>query len=95
MDTLRDSVQACADVRCRPEDEDKTLLYNPRTDEVHILGPTEKAIYDLCDGRSIDAVVEEATPWMAGLGITDPERAGREIVAFLTALGRRKLVEYR
>jgi hypothetical protein len=95
MDELHYHVSRKLDVRCRPEDDGRYLLYNPRTDELHLLGPVEKQVYDLCDGRSIDGVVEEATPLLEGLGIREPEAVAREVLAFLRALSRRGLVEYR
>lgn len=94
MDDWRFCVNRRADVRCRPEDGGRYLLYHPQTDELHLVGPVEKELYDLCDGRSIDALVEAAAPLLARLGVTDAEAVAGEVMAFLKALHQRALVEY-
>lgn len=95
MEAFRDRVQQAAGIRCRPEAGGRHLLYNPRTDELHVLGPVEKSVYDLCDGRTLDDLVEAARPLLIPLGVEGPEAPGQEILGFLAALSKRGLVEYR
>lgn len=41
--------QRCADILLQPAGAE-TLLYDPRTDDVHALNQTALAIWELCDG---------------------------------------------
>ena len=76
-------------IRCREEDKGNFLLYNPRTDQLHMVGEPGKLIFDLCDGRSIDDVVREGCELLAGAG--DPQEPG-QVQSFLCALKKRDLV---
>ncbi|MDY7077288.1 MAG: PqqD family protein [Chloroflexota bacterium] len=39
------------DVTCKQLDEAETVLYDPKTDVLHILNPTARLIWELCDGE--------------------------------------------
>lgn len=39
------------DVTFKQLDETETMLYDPKTDALHILNPTAKLIWKLCDGE--------------------------------------------
>lgn len=92
MSKLYSTVEKAERIRCRPEGEGKYLLYNPRTDQLHMLDEHGKQIFDLCDGREIDEVVR------AGSEI---ERAGivpatvADVLDFLCGLKKRDLVVMR
>lgn len=94
MEALRDRVTKRPRLRCRPEAEGRYLLYNPATDELHLIGDVEKSILDFCDGRTIDELVAAASPLLRGRGIEAPQAAGEEILRFLAALEKRGIVEY-
>lgn len=80
-------------VRCRSEANGRFLLYNPSTDGLHLVGAAEKAILDLCDGRSITSVVTAALPL---LPVGTPSDAGaRSVLELLRAFAGRGLVEFR
>lgn len=90
MSDLYFSTVAKADrIRVRPENENSFLLYNPRTDQLHLVSEQGKRIFDLCDGRSIDSVVGEACE-TSGEGEAPP--APDEVLGFLCALKKRDLV---
>ena len=76
-------------IRVRPEDEGSFLLYNPRTDQLHLVAEPGKRIFDLCDGRSIDEVVNEGCDVLAAGG--DAQEPG-QILSFLCELEKRDLV---
>lgn len=76
-------------IRCRPEDKGNHLLYNPRTDQLHLVDARGKQIFDLCDGRSIDAVLEEAAEFVL---TGEPPLSPPEVLDFLCALKKRDLV---
>lgn len=76
-------------IRVRPEDEGNFLLYNPRTDELHLVGEQGKRIFDLCDGRSIDEVVREGCDMLAATGA--PQEPA-QVLSFLCALKKRDLL---
>jgi len=38
------------DVVCKQLDEAETMLYNPDTEALHILNPTARLVWELCDG---------------------------------------------
>lgn len=95
MEDLRFFVARCEGLRVRAENEGRFLLYNPRTDELHLIGPLEKAIFDLCDGRSIDDVLAAAGPLFEQHGQDSaPETLTAEVLAFLQGLYRRSLISY-
>lgn len=87
MTTFYSSVAKAERIRCRPEDDDTFLLYNPRTDQLHLLDKSGKSIFDLCDGRSIDEVVREACALLGA-----PEVDAQHVLDFLCALKQRDLV---
>lgn len=80
-------------VRCRQEDDDNFLLYHAATDELHMVSRTGKAIFDMCDGRSIDDIVNEG----AGLlhDSADPKSHRAEVLSYICALRKRALIEVR
>jgi hypothetical protein len=39
------------DLVCRQLDETETLLYDPETEALHVLNPTARLIWELCDGE--------------------------------------------
>lgn len=94
METLRDRVAKCANLRCRPEANGRYLLYNPATDALHMIGSVEKQILDLCDGRTIDEIVDAASPLMEPVPTPTSSPIGIEIIGFLSALEERGIVEY-
>jgi hypothetical protein len=76
-------------IRCRDESEGNYLLYNPRTDQLHLLDARGKCIFDLCDGRAIDDVVNE------GAQLSKDEASPltpEAVLEFLCSLRRRDLV---
>lgn len=83
-------------VRCRQEDDDNFLLYNPETDQLHMVSREGKAIFDMCDGRSIDDIVLEGANLLqpAGEAQTDLEPYRGEVLSYLCALRKRALVEW-
>jgi hypothetical protein len=76
--------------RVRPEAGDTYLIYHPETDELHLVSGAGKAIFELCDGRAIDDVVEEGAALIAG----DRNAAELEVLAFLQRLHKRSLVAF-
>ncbi len=94
MDEWRFHVTRPAGIRLRQEDEGRYLLYHPGTDELHVIGPVEKEIYDLCDGRSIDDVVVAAIALLPRPAGRADEAVAREVLAFLSALHQRTLIVY-
>ncbi|MFZ5636348.1 MAG: PqqD family peptide modification chaperone [Pseudomonadota bacterium] len=83
-------------VRIRQEREDGYLLYQPTTDELHLLDARGMAVFELCDGRSIDDVVAEGARLLPGDAGADGvgDRAEREVFAFLQKLQTRRLVDW-
>lgn len=92
MSKLYAAVEKADRIRCRPEGEGKYLLYNPRTDQLHMLDEHGKRIFDLCDGREIDEVVRSGSeirqPGMASVTAAD-------VLDFLCGLKKRGLVVMR
>lgn len=86
------SVEKAEKIRCRPEDGGNFLLYNPRTDQLHLLGELGKRIFDLCDGRAIDDIVSEGSALIEDE--TGPQ-ACQQVLNFLCALKKRDLVVMR
>ncbi len=39
------------DVTCRQLDKAETMLFDPETEALHILNPTARLIWELCDGE--------------------------------------------
>lgn len=92
MNELFSSVAKAEKIRCRPEDAGNYLLYNPRTDQLHLVDEHGKRVFDLCDGRSIDDVVREGCALIGG--DTSPS-ASQQVLDFLCALKKRDLVVMR
>lgn len=82
-------------VRCRQEDDNSFLLYNPETDELHMITRNGKAIFDMCDGRSIDNLVVEGAKLLQPADDTqaDAEPYRSEVLSYLCALQKRALIE--
>jgi hypothetical protein len=83
-------VERVANVRTRPEADHTHLIYHPGTDELHLVSDAGKAIFDLCDGRSIDDVVSEGALLLGG----EAGRAEREVLSFLQMLHKRAVVRF-
>jgi hypothetical protein len=72
------------------EQESSHLLYNPRTDELHLIPPTGFYAYRLCDGvRTVSEVTAEVA---AACGVEVGEVSHR-VGAFLADLLARGLLE--
>jgi hypothetical protein len=72
------------------EQEDKYLVYNSRTDELHLLPPTGFYAYSLCDGlRTVDEVQEALAKAVAA----EPERLRRSLRTFFGGLIERGMLE--
>tara|TARA_R110002167_G_scaffold94784_1_gene252768 strand:- start:9301 stop:9594 length:294 start_codon:yes stop_codon:yes gene_type:complete len=82
-------------VRCRQEDDDNFLLYHPETDELHMVSRDGKAIFDMCDGRSIDDLVVEGAKLLQPNRETpeESEPFRGEVLSYLCALQKRALIE--
>ena len=89
-------VQKVVGVRVRQEQESSFLLYQPTTDELHLVDARGKAVFDLCDGRSINEVVISGARLLFTGDVPDStlERAEREVFAFLQHLQARSLVAW-
>jgi hypothetical protein len=48
-------------VVCKQLDETETMLYDPETEAIHILNPTARLIWELCDGKHTVADMIAAT----------------------------------
>ncbi len=97
--TMTEGLLFCVDkaqgVRCRPEGDGVYLLYSAETDELHLVGKVEKAIFDLCDGRPIDQVVAAAEPMLRRMGVMEQDQAAVETMEFLRAMQKRALIVFR
>jgi hypothetical protein len=82
-------------IRCRQEDDDNYLLYNADTDELHMISSVGKAIFDMCDGRSINDLVVEGAHLLQGAAeeSSNLEPYRSEVLDFLCKLRKRKLIE--
>ena len=82
-------------VRIRQEDDENFLLYNAKTDELHIVNRIGKAIFEMCDGRSIDELVIEGAKLLQGEdgAAVDPEPYRANVLNYLCALRKRELIE--
>lgn len=89
MSTYFSTVAKAERIRCRDEGEGNYLLYNPRTDQLHMLDERGKRIFDLCDGREIDNVVNEGAQLDRGGA---PPLTPEAVLEFLCSLRRRDLV---
>jgi hypothetical protein len=88
-------VEKAPGIRCRPEGAGSYLLYCPKTDELHMVGEIAKAIFDLCDGRTVTEVVTAGGDLLLS-GVAEPSKTSEgEVMAFLSELHRRSLIEFR
>lgn len=79
-------------VRPRPEDDGRVLLYNPRTDELHMLGPIEALVFNLCDGRSIGHLIAAVKDRVTESGVSR-ESVPAEILDLLRQFCERGLID--
>lgn len=89
-----DRVECLPDIRKRPEEEGRVLLYNPRSDQLHMLEAVEARIFALCDGRSISQLVAAAKPDLLEGRTIRSEMVAAEVIAFLIQLKQRELVRF-
>jgi hypothetical protein len=87
-------VEKLPGLRNRQEDEGRMLVYNPRSDNLHILGPIEAKIFALCDGRSISKLVEAARTEVTNEGIIRSDAAATEVLGLLNQFKDRELVRF-
>lgn len=79
-------------VRWREEDGSNYLLYHPLTDQLHMISSVGKAIFDLCDGRSIDDIIHDGGRL---LGSEDGDGgSGSQVLRYLIKLRERTLIEF-
>lgn len=72
------------------EQEERYLVYNRRTDEMHLVPPTGFYVYRLCDGtRTVGDVEAE----LAAALDADPGDLHRRLEGFLAALLARGILE--
>lgn len=93
MTDLFSRVKAFTDIRVRPEDDDCVLLYNPRTDQLHMLGLQEGRIFGLCDGRSIDEIIWASKEALVASGV-ESDTVAAEVISLLRELHQRALVQF-
>lgn len=94
MEETYEFVEREPGVRVRPEGDDTFLLYHPGTDELHLIDACSKAIFELCDGRSIDEVVAEGAALVCAGREMATDQAAVEVMDFLCGLQRRALVRF-
>lgn len=94
MDDFYDLVERAPGVRIRPEGENTFLLYHPGTDELHLVDARSKAIFEMCDGRSIDLVVHAGAELVCSSKNCDAEQAAMEVLGLLCSFQRRSLVRF-
>jgi Coenzyme PQQ synthesis protein D (PqqD) len=83
--TVLESTAWCV---CRPQ-QDRYLIYNSRTDELHLVTPFGFYLYRLCDGMN---TITEIQQYVADL-TDDPEVAPARMAAFLGDLVDRGILE--
>jgi Coenzyme PQQ synthesis protein D (PqqD) len=66
------------------------LLYNSRTDELHLIPPTGHAVYFLCDGLK---TVDEINAELSNVIDAEPDTLRQRLTGFFDALESRGLVE--
>lgn len=72
------------------EQEERYLVYNSRTDEMHLVPPTGFYAYGLCDGlRTVSEVQAEMEKVLKG----DPSDLQQRLHAFLGGLVERGILE--
>jgi hypothetical protein len=95
MSDFQTRVERAADLRERPEDGGRILVYNPRSDNLHILGPIEAKIFALCDGRSISELIAVAKPDVIGGSDIHTDNVAAEVINLLNEFKERELVHFR
>lgn len=73
------------------EQEEQYLVYNATTDELHLIPPTGRYLYELCDGL---ATVGEIAAAVAGIAEARTGEAERSVVAFLQQLVDRGILRH-
>lgn len=72
------------------EQEEQYLVYNSRTDEMHLLPPTAYQVYRLCNGFNTISAMEESVTNSSGM---KEEIIKEHLHKFLLGLMERGLVE--
>ena len=73
----------------RPQDE-RHLIYNPRTDELHLLHPEAYVVYLLCDGlNTIDDIIDK----VARLGAETREATTEAVIDLISALIKKGVIK--
>lgn len=72
------------------EQEEQYLVYNSRTDEMHLLPPTAYQVYRLCNGFNTVSAIEESVTNSSGM---KDEIVKEHLYKFLSGLMDRGLVE--
>jgi hypothetical protein len=72
------------------EQEERYLVYNPRTDELHLVPPTGFYVFSICDGlNTVDEIQFRLEQALAG----DPAAVRQRLHAFLAGLVQRGILE--
>lgn len=72
------------------EQEERYLVYNPRTDELHLVPPTGYYVFSLCDGlNTVDEIQTRLGKAIAG----DSTLLRQRLHAFLAGLIERGILE--
>ena len=72
------------------EQEARYLVYNPRTDELHLVPPTGFYVFSICDGLN---TVDEIQSSLAKALAEDPALLRQRLHAFLAGLIERGILE--
>ncbi|MDD3448070.1 MAG: PqqD family peptide modification chaperone [Gammaproteobacteria bacterium] len=73
------------------EQEEQYLVYNAATDELHLIPPAGRYLYELCDGL---ATVGEIAAAVAGIAEARTGEAEGSVVAFLQQLVDRGVLRH-
>jgi hypothetical protein len=66
------------------EQQDEYLVYNPRTDELHLISPLGRYVYLLCDGLRTAAQIQALLPGPVAVAV--PEYLGQLLARGLLEL---------
>lgn len=70
---------------------DETMLYDTRSENVHILNSTARAIWNLCDGvRTVGDIQDALTGQYAD---TDPAQVVKDVQGTIDDFAKKKLVK--
>ena len=69
------------------EIDNDLLLYNPRTDSVHVLNETAAAVWWLCDGRRSGLQISQEVAQLYAQQVPDIDSEALEALAKLLAAG--------